>query len=82
MSWLIQFGVVLYIICVSAIGLIALIVAAFGFYVGVNTLIDRYQGYKRRKPMATPMEIDELKMRRLARSVRQRIQTRKIANGR
>ena len=34
----------------------------------------------KRKPMATPVSIDELQLRRLARSVRQRIQTRKIAN--
>jgi len=37
---------------------------------------------KRKRSMATPMSSDELKLRRLARSVRQRIQTRKMANGR
>jgi hypothetical protein len=37
---------------------------------------------KRIRRGATPMDIDELKMRRLAKSVRQRIQTRKMANGR
>ena len=49
----------------------------------VAFLIWDYRRHKEQKrPMATDASIDELRLRRLARSVRQRIQTRKLANGR
>jgi hypothetical protein len=56
---------VLYVlIIIVATGVIGL-----AFYVGANTLIDRYQGWTRRKPMATrksPEEILRARQRKAA----------------
>jgi hypothetical protein len=56
-------------------------VCVLGLWIAFWKVHDHYM-QKRIRRGATPMAIDELKMRRLAKSVRQRIQTRKMANGR
>jgi prepilin-type N-terminal cleavage/methylation domain-containing protein len=63
----------------AAIGIIAAGVTLVCLWIGGNTLIDKYQGRKRRQ-MATPMEVDEIMLRRLKKSVAVRIEQRKMAN--
>jgi hypothetical protein len=72
------------VVLVGLIGVASVICAGFGFYLMVNALIDRAQNIVRRKrsmPMATPMDIDELQLRRLKKAVAIRIAQRKLANG-
>jgi hypothetical protein len=68
-----------FIVISGAILLICAGVFGFAFYVAINWAIDELQMRKRR-PMATPMDRDEIMLRRLKRSVHTRISTIKQAN--
>lgn len=76
MIWLAKLALA---IIITAIILIGLCVAGFALYVLYNWVLDKYQGRKR-KAMAVPMEIDELMLRRLKKSVATRIEQRSMAN--
>jgi hypothetical protein len=75
------FMAILAVVMVGLIGVATVICAGFGFYIMVNALIDRLQGYvRRKKPMATSVDPDELQLRRLKKAVAIRIAQRKAAN--
>ena len=65
-----------FIILVTLFGALFIL---WGVWAAIMGVYDEFS-QRKRKAMATPMDIDELKMRRLAKAVRQRIQTRKIMN--
>jgi hypothetical protein len=68
-----------FILIVGAIILTACAIFGFAFYISVNWAIDRYQERKRR-PMATPQNRDEIMLRRLKKSVAVRVSQRDMAN--
>jgi hypothetical protein len=64
-----------FVVLSSCILAIAAIVGGFSFYVFANWAIDRYQN-KRRRPMASPMSIEEILRQRHERALKKRTQIR------
>lgn len=77
MSNLIQYGTYLYIFALVCIGLIGATIAGFAFWIGINKLIDKFQGSQRR-PMATSMTAQALREKRQSDAAARRLQIRVI----